>query len=329
MGYHDIFHNFFHGGQSSISGANYHFEGDAFFSYATTIALKAHGDEGAEWLLVSANSMSSFTGRHLNYLLRACPYDNYIRIPLERGDVVRDLRDVAVLWSRYARSMDGCPFSKAEDRMKFEWVHDSFKIFLKYFKKQLEPYAEYLGRATEILAGCRRRCEERDAKLKAQRERLASRTDAEIEAAREKRRLAEERRQKRIEEQTKAIMAIPYLQRVRLMFSYWGKNERPGNIPAASWEMAMQKMRCSGEQRAFSFMWPEGEGVRTSQRVYVPSDDVKKAILLHVRTRHVLGAKIGGFTLVDIDDKAVRVGCHLIPMENVKAMAEYYGIEWK
>lgn len=136
-------------------------------------------------------------------------------------------------------------------------------------------------------------------------------------------------RQKRIDEKTAAIMSMPYLQRVRLLYDIYAINERPYDIPRDAWALAQQKMKESGETRAYSFMWPEGEGVRTSQHVYVPSDDVKKAILLHVRTRHVLGAKIGGFSLVDINDKAVRVGCHLIPMENVKAVAEYYGIEWK
>lgn len=329
MKYHDIFHNYFHGGPGEVRGANYHFEGDAFFSYATTIALKATDDNGDEWLLVSGNSMSSFTGRHLNYLLRACPYDRHLHIPLERGDRVYDLRDVAVVWSGYARSMAGCSFSKVEDRMKFEWLHDSFLKFLELFKNQIEGSRDYLDRAAETFAECRRRCDEKTARLKAAQERAASRTPEEIEAMHEKRRLAEERKQKRIEEKTAAIMAIPYLKRVRLLYDVRAIDERSYDIPKASWALAQQKMRYSGEQRAFSFMWPEGEGVRTSQRVYVPSDDVKKAILLHVRTRHVLGAKIGGFTLVDINDKAVRVGCHLIPMENVKAMAEYYGIEWK
>ena len=329
MHYHDIFHNYFHGGEGSTHGANYHFEGNAFFSYATTIALKATDDSGEEWLLVSGNSMSSYTGRHLNYLLRACPHDRRLRIPLERGDRVYDLRDVAVVWSGYARSMADCSFSRVEDRMKFEWLHDSFLKFLDLFKGQLEGSRDYLDRATETLAECRRRCDEKTARLKAAQEKAASRTPEEVEAMREKRRLAEERRQKRIEEKTKAVMAMPYLLRIQLLFDRRAVHERPTDVPKESWALAAQEMMKSGEKRGYSFMWPVEGGVRTSQGVYVVREEVEKAIRLYLRTRKMLGTEIGGFKVVRIDDKAVQVGCHLIPMENVRAVAKAYGIEWK
>lgn len=328
MARQDLFHNFFHGGRDHYSGSSVSFTDNRFYSYATVIGIKLTDDEGEEWLMTSYWNMSSTTCKHLYALRAACPHDNIMSVPMYYGKVVYDANDIAYNFRHWAENINENAFKKRDNRLEFISIHKNWIRFRQRFRSVLDKH-EWFLRVNSLLDDYRKIADGMEEHLEALRKKQEARTDAEIEAMREKRRLAEERRQARIEEKTAAIMAMPYLKRVRLLYDIRAIDERPYHISKDAWVLAQQKMRDSGEARAYSFMWPEGEGVRTSQRVYVPSDDVKKAILLHVRTRHVLGAKIGGFTLVDINDKAVRVGCHLIPMENVKAMAEYYGIEWK
>lgn len=325
----DLFHNFFHGEKDYLSGANVHFNENVFFSYATTIALKETSDDGDEWLLISSDSMTPTTAKHLSALRNACPHDRVLPIPLSFGDRVFDLRDVACVYAGYAREMEGSTFKKRDARLDFIRIHDAYLKFLDLFKAQLDGSKDYLDRATETLAKVRERCDAIEERLKTAQERAASRTPEEVEAMREKRRLAEERRQKRIEEKTKAVIAMPYLLRVRLVFSRRAVHERPADIPKEAWSLAAQEMMKSGEKRGYSFMWPIDGGVRTSQGVYMTKDDVEKAIRLYLRTKKMLGERIGGFAVVRIDDKTIQVGCHLIPMENVRAVAEAYGIDWK
>jgi len=324
----DLFHWFFHGGpREEYANCNYSYHGDSFYSYATTIGVKMVDDNGENWLAISAYSMSNTTCNHISKLRAACPYDNFLAVPINVGDRLYDEKDVAYNFLEWARNQKDRSFAKGENRHDFIRIHDAFKTFeLKFVKAWTQMDAWRVASAE--LDMIRKAVDEKEQRLKESKERLLNRTDEEIEAARAKREAAAERKRVRDEAKVAEIMGMPYLERVRLLFDIRAINERPYHISKDAWALAQQKMQESDETRAYSFMWPEGDGVRTSQRVYVPSDDVKKAITLYVKTRKVLGTVIGGFTLVGINEKAVRVGCHLIPMENVKAMAEAFGIAW-
>lgn len=328
MARQDLFHNFFWGGRDSYSGSNVSFTDNRFYSYATVIGIKLTDDEGEEWLMTSYWNMSSTTCKHLYALRAACPHDNIMSVPMYYGKVVYDASDIAYNFRHWAENINENSFKKRDNRLEFISLHNNWILFRQRFRSVLDKH-EWFLRVNSLLDDYRKIADGMEEHLEELHRAQESRTPEEIEAMREKRRLAEERRQKRIEEKTAAVMAMPYLLRVQLIFNRRSVHERPADIPKEAWTLAAQEMMRSGEKRGYSFMWPVAGGVRTSQGVYVTKDEVEKAIFLYLRTKKVLGSEIGGFKLVRIDEKAVQVGCHLIPMENVKAVAEAYGIEWK
>jgi len=73
----DIFHNFFYDDSPTryaSAKSNNHYDGNCFYSYWTVVGQRLIGKDGARILLISYDSMSACTARHLNYLKEACPF---------------------------------------------------------------------------------------------------------------------------------------------------------------------------------------------------------------------------------------------------------------
>lgn len=329
MARQDLFHNFFWGGRDSYSGSNVSFTDNRFYSYATVIGIKLTDDEGEEWLMTSYWNMSSTTCKHLYALRAACPHNNIMSVPMYYGKVVYDASDIAYNFRHWAENINENSFKKRDNRLEFISLHNNWIRFRQRFRSVLDKH-EWFLRVNSLLDDYRKIADGMEEHLEALHKKQEARTDAEIEAMREKRRLAEERKQERDKAMTAAIMAIPYLERVRLLFDPASVRERPSNIPLDAWKIARRLMVANNYEKANSFIWPYGDKqVKTSQGVIVNLANVLAAMRAYKDSKSTAGLSIDGFKVAAVTENYVRVGCHHIPIENIKAVAEAYGIEWK
>ena len=328
MSRQDLFHNFFHGGCNSYAGSTVSFNDNRFYSYATVIGIKLTDDEGEEWLMTSYWNMSSTTCKHLYALRAACPHNNIMSVPMYYGEVVYDASDVAYNFKHWAEDINENSFKKRDNRLEFISIHKNWIRFTQRFKSVCDKL-EWFQKIHALLDDYRKIVDGMEEHLEALHKKQEARTDEEIKAAREKRRLAEERKRERAKAMTADIMAIPYLTRVRLLFDPASVREHPAEIPLDAWKVARQLMTASGYEKANSFIWPYGDRqVKTSQGVIVNLANVLAAMRAYKNSKSTAGLSIDGFNVAAVTDDYVRVGCHHIPIENIKALAEAYGINW-
>ena len=75
-----------------------------------------------------------------------------------------------------------------------------------------------------------------------------------------------------------------------------------------------------------SFIWVEGEHVKTSQHITVDLKEVIALLKLYLKGKLKLGMKISYYTILEIKPNYIKVGCHKIPMENINALIDYLGL---
>ena len=82
----DIAHEFFYSDfDSSRNYNNISYSENLFYSYYTVIGAVVKSKTGNNILLVSEDSMSSTTGKHIGNLISACPF-SFLREPMEYGN---------------------------------------------------------------------------------------------------------------------------------------------------------------------------------------------------------------------------------------------------
>lgn len=282
----DAAHAFFYSESDRVTFAkslNMTFDGPLFYSYSTVVAARTVDKTGAPVCLISRNSMSRTTGQHLSYLRSACPCD-YIRVPFHYGD---------------------------------DFYRPGFNMFdcLAYrFKKMLQTAADArLTRAENrrALIDCYK-----DAKAFSERvftlDFLSDFSDT-YAAAVEIENSGKEKRAaliKEIAEKAKAARAAliekhGYIGAV--MRAYTGGDDK-----------ARRLLNPNGE---LSFVWRDKDGdYRTSERICMDKRTGDAALKLWAAGRLHHGMKIDLYTVLSVTRDFVKIGCHKIPVENLRAL---------
>ena len=71
-----------------------------------------------------------------------------------------------------------------------------------------------------------------------------------------------------------------------------------------------------------SFIWFDGDFVKTSQGVRVERQEVETLIKLWQLGKVKHGMIVGQYTILEITTEFVKIGCHKIPMQNIRELAE-------
>lgn len=259
------------------------FDGPLFYSYSTVIAARTVDKAGAPVCLISRNSMSRTTGQHLSYPRSVCPCD-YICVPFQYGD---------------------------------DFYRPGFNMFdcLAYrFKKMLQSAANArLTRAENrrALIDCYK-----DAKKFSERvftlDFLNDFSDA-YAAAAETEESGKEKRAaliKEIAEKAKAARA-----------ALIEKHGYVGAVMRAYTEGDDKARRLLNPSNEFSFVWRDKDGdYHTSQRICMDRRAGDAALKLWATGKLRPGMKIDIYTVISITRDFVKVGCHKIPTENLRAL---------
>lgn len=310
-----IFHKFFYAGEdeSCIAKSATSFSGWTFKSYNTTIGIKTPGKDGRPVLLIADSSFSNTTSAHLSALRYACPYpaDHIIAVPFEWGDCWYDdnkgiqdlLRRFINQLSDYEWKIDQLKYAK--NRRDFLSTYYNFSRFLELVAPK-RPNKEII-RKIEELATIARETEDRK-----KRNELISGLTAKREAAAKRKAAAEKRKHAELLKQFKDVS---YLDKIRI--AYW-EDFRP-EVPRETRAVLRSIFNPDG---SLSYVVPElsGEDVITTQEVSMDCHTVRALLKAWKAGRIRAGQHIGPYTLREITPAYVQIGCHKIPMQNIREL---------
>lgn len=262
---------------------NMAFHGPLFYSYSTVIAALTVDKTGAPVCLISRNSMSRTTAQHLSYLRSACPC-GYIRVPFVWGD----------------------DFYKPGFNM-FNLLADRFKESLSYDIEQSITRAENRRRLISNYEDAREFSERVfDCAF------LSDFTEAYEEAKRVEYASTDKRRAliRAAAEKAKAARA-----------ALIEKHGYMGAVMRAYTEGDDKARRLFNPSGELSFVWRDEKGnYETSQRICMDRRTGDAALKLWAAGKLRHGMKIGIYTVISITRNFVKIGCHKIPTENLRAL---------
>lgn len=309
----EIFHRFFYAVESESGRAKSatSFSGWTFKSYRTTIGVKTQGKDGCPVLLIADSSFSNTTSAHLSALRAACPYTNshIIRVPFTWGDVWYK-REYCIddLLHRFIDRLSNWEVDRlkyAESRRNFLRVYGDFSSFLELVAPK-RP-AKAVMQKIEELAVIADETEDRK-----KRNELISGLTAKREAAAKRKAAAEKRKHA---EFLKQFNDVPYLDLIRI--AYWDHFR-----PEVSHETRATLRGIFNPDNSLAYVVPEflGDGVITTQGVRMDGRTVRAMLKAWKAERVSVGQHIGPYTIYEIKPGYVKIGCHKIPMQNIREL---------
>lgn len=261
--------------------------GNVFYSYATSIAARVAANDGGFVLLISADTMSPTTGRHISHLMYACPYpaSRIIEIPLEWGDRMSE----SVRWIEWIiperfrarlRRLAAGKLTRSAARVAF------MRMYAHALRYSEQVYAlPWVREEFEcVYSDCFRREEALRQKRKARRER-------------------EERERARM-----AALDAPAL--FKTLVSARGETHRA----------ALARLRRIFPGASFVWRTPTGDFF-TSQGVTVSKALGERALAAYRAGTLTNGELVDRYTVREQTAQHVQIGCHRIPVGNIAALS--------
>ena len=287
----DLAHEFFYNDNArnypSYSACGY--DGDNFYSYQTLIATLKTDKDGALVCLLSIENMSNTTAKHINAVRSAAPC-KVIRVYMEYGE--RD-SDVNTFARRAVKNMEYYSRQKltqAANRNGFLTAFNSFNALADAFKLSVKLPAKYKKLAAII---------NNSASVKELKARAAKRAKLDAENARRK--------------LNKLLKTNNICELARLAYdSDELTSEQRADIRKA--------LNPRGE---LAFVWYDKQRAEfvTSKHIHMTIREGLAALKLWAAGRLRHGLKVGYYTVLEVMESYVQIGCHKIPTENLKTLA--------
>lgn len=250
--------------------------------------------------LISRDSMSSTTGRHISYVLQASPF-RYAPVPLRRGRSDFSPRGVAENFLEDLERLVG-QLNTIGNRREFAALLNCRRIVMEFACEEwAKPLRDRRFRKYEALD-----VEKMMKELQARRRKEAAKAAAE----------------------TRAIFAkyLPkakagggdYCEFVRTLCDPY---YRSGEFPFDADQIRLLRKKLD---KGAAYVWPEPENnrIRTSKHVSVPLDKAKVLMRLWASGRDMRTMKIESYSIVKYEGNTIQIGCHKIPRENMLALYE-------
>lgn len=283
----DICHEFFQQNFEETFLPNYKNVGynkNVFISYRTAIAKVVRDKAGNMICLVSDDNFSTSTAKHINYLMRVCPY-KIIRVPFEYGSKDNTIDNIIYLLRQQLDDAKKLKMSRAENRNKFIAKFEALQKISNSFKNvpELETFRHLYDDLQD------------DGAVRAIKALARKKAVEEMKIAKEELELLRKQ--------------YTYLQLVQMYCTSFGKSkEKLRKILNTNWEQ--------------SFVYFDGKNFCTSQNIEVSEKEGKLLLKLFKAGKLKIGYKIDKYTVLHITDHTVKIGCHLIPVENLNELAK-------
>lgn len=296
----DIAHEFFYSDFNSCKTFNnVSYNQNLFYSYYTVIGAVVQSKFGNNILLVSENAMSSTTGRHIGNLISSCPF-SYLRVPMEYGNHYFSLE---VCINRIIKNLEEYLSSKLSLKANREgfiqgynqllYINDNIQNIDKYILEQYKSTFELLSNSKEVK------------KLKAE--------------------LKEKARQEEIkakQELQELLNNYGYLDLIQFVYDSDNSTIKITDYHKSKL-MQNRVKKALNPHNDLSFVWIENENtVKTSKHIRMSMDIVKTGLKLWIHNKVKHGYKVDCYTVIEIREDYVQIGCHKIPIDNIKALYE-------
>ena len=295
--FHDFFYDDIHdASRERRAKSATHYNGNHFFSYQTTIGFLHRDTERLPVLFISENNFSSTTAGHISALRQASPFP-VIEVPFEYEDDYTSItgrntpelnaRLIVELENRfyaYFADVDAQHIKYAARRREFIRKYENFIKFLKVTAPYKSPSPDLIATYENAV---------------------------ELDNARAGQRAAILERQKQAAlERLKQYETLPLNDTIYRAFIGTNHQEQKDS----SRYLRVKYPGCS-------FIWITGENVRTSQGVNVPRETAARVYKLFKAGKIKPGMHLDRYTILDIRDEYVQIGCHRIPFDNIQAIA--------
>lgn len=296
----DIAHEFFYSDfNSSRNYNNISYSENLFYSYYTVIGAVVKSKTGNNILLVSEDSMSSTTGKHIGNLISACPF-SFLRVPMEYGNHYFSLEACI---KRIVHNLDCYANSRLSQKANRQGYINSFN--------QLQYINDYI--------------QDVDSSLIEQYKPLFDLLNNSDEVKQLKAQLKEKDRQDRIQaekELQELLTTYDYFDLIRFVYDNYNSTIKFDDYSKTK-AMQNKVRKALNPNNDLSFVWIENEySVRTSKNIRMNMDIVKTGLKLwkHNKVRH--GYKVDFYTVLEVRKDYIQIGCHKIPTENIQALYE-------
>lgn len=264
---------------------NVSYYNNKYFSYSTCIAKITNSKKGFI-LLLSDNNFSPTTTKHISEIRQANPRYDVLYFPQKYGAPDFDLSHIQEI---LIKNLDFYESSKLTQKINRDNYINNFQMLMN-----LDEYLTDIDKAIfdkykplfDILTN--------DESLK-----------KELEKARKKE--SEKRKALKIELKT-YVESNNLLNLARLTYSDF--SELKSDIKNKIKSLINPK-------NDFSFVWLDGEKVRTSKYITMNVEEIKPFLIAWKRGLLKHGQNIKQYTILSITDDFVKIGCHKIPIENI------------
>ena len=320
-----------------------------FFSYATEIGaiVRARGQLVG---LVADQTFSSTTAGHLSILRRACPFV-CIEVPFDWNDdftMVSQNKMLQTLRKRFMNEIRGKFSNKYYPKRKQTVRRDCEELLARfqYFMEKVDIPIN--SRELAVINKLNKLIEETPEnieKWKEERQKVAKATR--LKDVREKQ--AKQRKERKENKTRVAVRAwletvnpdMEELLKVRYSKQFTIPEQFPDNVDKIEWSVCNQELDKALEkqveadmpwrensfsayryQQSPSFVWVNGDAVKTSQGVTLPIREVAVVYKAWRRGKVGEGMHVGPYTIRELTDKYVQIGCHCISMKNINILGK-------
>lgn len=290
---HNFFYDPYSDGKSGHGSTRY--ENGVFYSYSTAICSIFMTKDGEKVAVFSANSFTPTTGNHISDLRRACPFE-------EIGAFFDwyNHGSAKELFLTNKESLENAADSKLTRKANRETFQTAFYALEKFldfveFKPFYKDIKKILKKHKNIIE--------------------------QIDAIEKKRAENEKKRQEQAEKKRQEILKkfedLSYMDKIKTAYA---------NKSGLDWEIRSELKQALNPYFDLSFIWSDGDKIKTSQSVTVELKDA--VILLKAwkagKLKH--GQTIDRYTVLNVSPNSVKVGCHKIPAENLAELCKELNI---
>lgn len=325
MDNYDVAHRFFYdlSGYFSKNYINVSYRNYKFFSYYTCIGKVVEDLDGRYILLVSEDNFSSTTAKHISNLIGACPFDR-MRVPVNYGDSDININE---LENKIIKKLD---------------YFKNQKLSQKYNR---DEYCRYYTMLCEI---SHRVIKIKKSTITKYRKLYLELQDVEkVKALKKKQQILDRKAIEKSIKDFKKLIDTKNLDELKDWLKYnWncnkvlykqlknyindktvesltnGKNlleiiacAYNSNIEWHIRQLLQEYLQ--NKYKDYSFVWIEGENFKTSKHVTIKIEDCKSLIRLYKSGKIKHGMQLNQYTILEVKNDYVRIGCHTISRENL------------
>ena len=270
-----------------------------YYSYSTCIGEMSKDINGNNVFIISDNNFSMTTAKHLGELRHACPYSvvDIYYLPQSQGnrefyvnETINHLKNNLEWYSKakLTQKPNREGFTNTYNMLDSTLNLEKFKSEFKNIKKILKSYKSLYNAIND------------PEKLKQLKE---------LQIKREKQQQVKLKR-----ELNKVLNKYDYLTILKNIYTY--------NNSIFESELKDKLRKYFNPKNDLSFVWFDDNLVRTSQGIRVDRGEAETLLKLwqHNKLRH--GMTISCYTVLEVMENYVKIGCHKIPVENLQALAK-------